>query len=49
MAEAHGEDRAELFANMVQQVLNDLGEGRSNSLPVFMHSETKRVLGETLA
>ena len=49
MAEAHGEDWAELFAQMVQQVLYDLGEGRSNSLSVFMHNETKRVLGETPA
>ena len=49
MAEAHGEDWAELFAEMVQQVLNDLGEGRSNALSVFMHNETKRVLADTPA
>lgn len=46
MAEAHGEDWAELFAEMVQQVLDDLGEGRSNALSVFMHNETRRVLAE---
>ena len=49
MAESHGEEWAELFAEMVQQVLNDLGEGRSNSLSVFMHDETRRVLADTLA
>ena len=49
MAEAHGEDWAELFAELVQKVLNDLGEGRSNALSVFMHNETKRVLAETPA
>ena len=49
MAEAHGEDWAELFAEMVQQVLNDLVEGRSNALSVFMHNETRRVLAETPA
>ena len=49
MAEAHGEDWAELFAELVQQVLNDLGEGRSNALSVFMHNETRRVLAETPA
>ena len=49
MAEAHGEDWAELFAQMVQQVLNDLSEGRGNALSVFMHNETKRVLADTPA
>ena len=44
MAEAHGDDWAERFAELVQHVLNDLGEGRSNELSVFMHNETKRVL-----
>ena len=49
MAEAHGEDWAELFAQMVQKVLDDLSEGRRNALSVFMHNETKRVLGDTPA
>ena len=49
MAEAHGEDWAELFAELVQQVLNDLGEGRSNALSVFMHNETRCVLAENPA
>ena len=49
MAEAHGEGWAELFAEMIQKVLNDLTEGRSNALSVFMHNETKRVLADTPA
>ena len=51
MVEAHGENWAEVFAELVQQVLTDLGEGRSNALSVFMHNETSRVFvfSETLA
>ena len=49
MAEAHGENWAELFAQLVQKMLNDLGEGRRNALSVFMHNETKRVLADTPA
>ena len=49
MTEAHGEGWAALFAQMVQQMLNDLSEGQSNALSVFMHNETRRVLAETPA
>ena len=49
MAECHGDQWAELFAQMTQQVLNDLADGRSNALSVFMHNETKRVLADTPA
>jgi len=49
MATAHGENWAELFAQLVQKVLNDLAEGRSNALSVFMHNETRRVLSDTPA
>ena len=49
MAEAHGENWAELFAQEVQKVINDLKEGRSNALSVFMHNETRRVLLDTPA
>ena len=49
MATAHGAHWAELFAEMVQQVLNDLSEGKSNALSVFMHNETRRVLSDTPA
>ena len=46
MAEAFGDEWAELFAQYVQQVLNDLKDGRSDALSVFVHNETKRVLGD---
>ena len=49
MAEIHGDEWAELFAQMTQQVLNDLADGRSNALSVFMHDETRRVLADTPA
>ena len=49
MAAAHGENWAELFAQLVQQVVNDLTEGRRNALSVSMHNETKRVLADTPA
>ena len=49
MAEAHEEDWAELFAQLVQKVLNDLAEGRSNALSEFVHNETRRVLSDTPA
>ena len=49
MAEAHGENWAEPFAQLVQQVLNDLAEGRSNALSVFIRNETRRVLSDTPA
>ena len=49
MARIHGEGWAELFAQMMQQVLNDLGEGKSNALSLFMHNETRRVLSDTPA
>ena len=46
MAEAHGEDWAELFAEIVQPVLNLLEGGDANALSDFMHRETERVLGD---
>ena len=46
MAEAHGEDWAELFAEIVQHVLNLLEGGNANALSEFMHNETVRVLGD---
>ena len=49
MAEAHQEHWAELFAQMVQQVLNDLSDGRRDALSMFMHNETKRVLADVPA
>ena len=49
MAEAHGENWAELFAQEVQKVISDLTEGRSDAVFVFMHNETRRVLSDTPA
>ena len=49
MVEAHGENWAELFAQLVQKVVNDLAEGRRNALSVFMHNEIRRVLSDTPA
>ena len=43
MAEAHGEDWGQLFAEIVQQLLNDLLDGKTNALSVFMEDEKKRV------
>ena len=47
MAEVHGEDWAVLFAQHMQHVLNEMLEGRTNALSVFMDNETRRVLAET--
>ena len=47
MADAHGEAWAELFAEIIQKVINDLSEGRRNALSVFMHNEIQRVLADT--
>ena len=49
VAERHGEDWAELFAQITQKVLNDLAAGHHTALSVLMHNETKRVLSETPA
>ena len=49
MAEIHGEGRAELFAQMLQQVIGELGNGTTNALSEFMCKETKRVLGHVPA
>ena len=49
MAEAHGENWAQLFAELIQKVLNDLADGRRNALSEFMQNETKRVLADVPA
>ena len=46
MADTHGEDWAEFFAQMMQNVLNDLAGGNVNALSAFMHDETLRILGD---
>ena len=44
MADNHGEDWAEMFAEMIQHVLDELSAGHSNAFSAFMHKETQRVL-----
>ena len=46
MAEIHGEDWAEQFAQILQHVLDELEKGTTNALSDFMFRETKRVLGD---
>ena len=46
MAEAHGEDWAKLFADIIQNVIEELQAGKTTALSEFMHNETKRVLGD---
>ena len=49
MAATHGEEWAQLFAEMVQKVVNDLKEGRKDALSQFMRNESRRVLGDAPA
>ena len=49
MAAIHGEDWAQLFAEMVQKVVNDLQDGRREALSQFVHNESRRVLGDAPA
>ena len=44
MAQAMGQDWAEVFAQNMQKILNDLSAGKTNALSEFMHKETQRVL-----
>ena len=44
MADVMGEDWAETFAQIMQNIINDLSEGKTNALSEFVHRETKRVL-----
>ena len=46
LAEIHGEEWAQLFAEQLQNVLGELENGRTNALSDFMHRETLRVLAE---
>ena len=46
LAEIHGEEWAQLFAEQLQNVLGELENGRTNALSDFMHCETIRVLAE---
>ena len=46
MATATEEDWAEMFAEIVQNIVNELTVGTTNALSEFMHRETQRVLGK---
>ena len=46
MAEAQGEGWADLFAEIVQHVVDELGKGDKSALSAFMHRETQRVLAD---
>ena len=46
MADSHGEDWAEMFAEMIQHVLDKLSAGHSNAFSEFMHREPQRVLAD---
>ena len=45
MVEAHGEEWAALFAEILQNVVNELEAGNGNALSDFMRKESVRVLG----
>ena len=49
MSTATNEDWAQIFAHIVQNIISDLTAGSTNALSEFMHKETQRVLGQTLA
>ena len=46
MAEAHGEDWGGLFAEILQNILNEIEEGNRSAFSEFMHRESTRILGE---
>ena len=45
MATATDEDWAQMFAQIAQDIMNELTAGTTNALSAFMHRETQRVLG----
>ena len=49
LAAIHGDGWGQLFAEIVQKVVDDLVGGRRDALSVFMHNETRRVLGDVPA
>ena len=49
MADAQQEKWGELFAELMQHILNELGAGKTRALSEFMHAETQRVLGDVPA
>jgi len=49
MAESHGENWGGLFAEVIQNVVDELQGGKETALSDFMHRETKRVLADVPA
>ena len=49
MAEAHGINWGKLFAEIVQNLLDDIYAGKTDALSLFMENERQRVLGATPA
>ena len=50
MADAQQEKWGELFAELMQHILNELAAGKKKeALSKFMHAETQRVLGDVPA
>jgi hypothetical protein len=49
MAEHHGENWPKTFAELVQRILDDFGNGVSNAFSVFVHAETRRCFHNHLA
>ena len=49
MADAQQEKWGELFAEVMQHILNELAAGKKEALSKFMHAETQRVLGDVPA
>ena len=49
MADAQQEKWGELFAELMQHILNELAAGKKEALSKFMHAETQRVLGDVPA
>ena len=45
LAEMLGGEWPEMFAEMVQEILNELMAGNRGALSEFMHRETQRILG----
>ena len=45
MAEAHGINWGQLFAEIVKKLLDDIAAGKTDALSLFMETERQRVLG----
>ena len=49
MLEQHGEEWPGVFAEWVQRVLTDFGDGVGNAFSLFVHAETRRCFDGELA